>query len=87
MAGWEDISHNKTPQVWIAHGVSVKEFAGDLGDGWVQKTSRAWTLDVGNGRVWTIYNGASTWGAGASAQLKVDGNVILKYRFGDFYQP
>jgi len=87
MAGWEDISRNKTPQVWIAHGVSVKEFAGDLGDGWVQNSSRAWSLDLGNGRVWTIYNGATTWGAGATAQLAVDHNVILKYRFGDFYQP
>lgn len=79
-------SHSRK-HVWIAHGVSVKDFARDLGDGWVQNTSRAWSLDLGNGRVWTIYNGATTWGAGATAQLAVDRTVIVKYRFGDFYQP
>jgi len=87
MAGWEDISSHSRKHVWIAHGVSVKDFARDLGDGWVQNTSRAWSLDLGNGRVWTIYNGATTWGAGATAQLAVDRTVIVKYRFGDFYQP
>lgn len=66
--------------------VSVNDVKQALGDRWVERSEGVLVADMGDGRVFTLYNNPREWEHGASISYQLNGETVAKYRFYDYYE-